>query len=78
MDALGEETAIISGHDWGSIVAWNCVLLHPDRFTALAAMSVPYGGRAQESPVISWKRQFKDNFFYILYYQEDGTRRSRV
>ena len=36
MDALGEETAIISGHDWGSMVAWNSVLLHPDRFTALA------------------------------------------
>lgn len=23
LDALGEETAIMAGHDWGAIVAWN-------------------------------------------------------
>jgi pimeloyl-ACP methyl ester carboxylesterase len=72
IDALGEETAIVVGHDWGSIVAWNCTLLHPDRFSALIAMSVPYGGRAKESPIDSWKRQYQDNFFYILYYQDYG------
>ena len=27
LDALGEERAIMVGHDWGSIVAWNTVLL---------------------------------------------------
>ena len=46
IDALGEKTAVVVGHDWGSLVAWNAVLLHPDRFTGLVAMSVPYGGRA--------------------------------
>ena len=34
VDALGEKTAVVVGHDWGSIIAWNCLLLHPDRFTA--------------------------------------------
>jgi len=72
IDALGEETAIVVGHDWGSIVAWNCVLLHPDRFTSLVAMSVPYGGRGPESPIAGWKRQYNDDFFYILYYQDYG------
>ncbi len=72
LDALGEETAVVVGHDWGAIVAWNCVLLHPKRFSALIAMSVPYGGRPSESPIDSWKKQFGDNFFYILYYQEPG------
>lgn len=72
LDALGEETAIMVGHDWGSIVAWNTVLLHPERFTALIAMSVPYGGRAQQSPLESWKAAFGDNFYYILYHNEPG------
>ncbi|PCJ52960.1 MAG: epoxide hydrolase [Candidatus Hydrogenedentota bacterium] len=72
IDALGEKTAIIIGHDWGSIVSWNCMLLHPDRFSALVAMSVPYGGRAPSSPLESWKKQSGDNFFYILYHQEPG------
>src|ERR1700712_4438247 len=30
--ALGEETAVIVGHDWGSPIAANCALLEPDTF----------------------------------------------
>lgn len=72
VEALGEETAVVVGHDWGSIVAWYSALLHPERFRAIAAMSVPYGGRAQVAPTESWGEQFGDNFFYILYFQEPG------
>jgi pimeloyl-ACP methyl ester carboxylesterase len=60
------------GHDWGSIVAWNTVLMHPQRFTALIAMSVPYGGRAPRSPLENWRDTFGDNFYYILYHNEPG------
>ena len=72
LDAVGEEKAIIIGHDWGSIVAWNSVLLHPERFSALIAMSVPYGGRAPMSPLKAMQEQWGENFFYILYHQEPG------
>ncbi len=72
VDALGEKTAILVGHDWGSVVAWQCMLLHPDRFTALVAMSVPYGGRPNESLIDSLKKAYGDNFIYILYFQEPG------
>lgn len=72
LDALGEEKAIVVGHDWGSIIAWNSVLLHPDRFEALVAMSVPYGGRATEPPLARMQQAFGDNFYYILYHQEPG------
>src|SRR5438094_6623857 len=43
LDTLGEETAVIVGHDWGAPVAWNTALLRPDRFRAVMALSVPYG-----------------------------------
>src|SRR5918994_5177175 len=72
IDALGEKTAVVVGHDWGSLVAWNAVLLHPDRFTGLVAMSVPYGGRATVSPLETMKKTYGDNFYYILYFQEPG------
>lgn len=72
VDTFGEEKAILIGHDWGSIVAWNTVLLHPDRFSALMAMSVPYSGRAAQSPLQSWQEAYGDNFYYILYHQEPG------
>lgn len=72
LDALGEETAIMVGHDWGSIVAWYSVMMYPKRFTALIAMSVPYGGRPKQSPLAYWQEKFGDNFFYILYHNEPG------
>ncbi len=72
IDALGEKTAVVVGHDWGSIIAWNCLLLHPDRFSGLVPMSVPYGGRAEISPLDTMRKNFGDNFFYILYFQEPG------
>ena len=72
IDALGEKTAVVVGHDWGAIVAWQCLLLHPSRFTGLVAMSVPYGGRPPESIVETLRKAHGDNFFYILYFQEPG------
>jgi len=72
LDALGEKQAILVGHDWGAIVAWHAMLLHPDRFRALVAMSVPYSGRPPQSLVQSLKAVNGDNFFYILYFQEPG------
>ena len=47
--ALGEEKAVIVGHDWGAPVAWHCALLRPDIFRALGLMSVPYGQRSWTS-----------------------------
>jgi epoxide hydrolase A/B len=72
LDALGEKTAVLVGHDWGSIIAWNTILLYPDRFTALVPMSVPYSGRPPVSPLETMKKAFGDNFFYIVYFQEPG------
>lgn len=72
VDAMGAKDAILVGHDWGAIVTWHAMLLHPDRFTALVAMSVPYNGRGPVSIVEGLKRTLGDNFFYILYFQEPG------
>ncbi len=42
-DALGEERAVIVGHDWGAEVAWRAALLRPDRFRGVVNLSVPFG-----------------------------------
>ncbi len=72
INAYGEEQAVVVGHDWGALVAWQCTLLAPDRVRAVAALSVPYSGRADIRPTDAWKRQFGEAFFYILYFQEPG------
>src|SRR5262249_30300993 len=68
LDALGEQTAVVIGHDWGAAIAWHCVLAAPGRFRALVAMSVPYRGRAPESPIDIMKKANGENFFYMLYF----------
>ncbi len=72
LDAVGEETAVIVGHDWGSMVVWNAALLHPERFTGVIGMSVPYGGRSAKAPLEGWREAMGDQFFYILYHNEAG------
>lgn len=45
VQALGESTAVIIGHDWGAPVAWTAAWTHPELFQAVAGLSVPFGGR---------------------------------
>jgi pimeloyl-ACP methyl ester carboxylesterase len=71
-DAMGEKHAVLVGHDWGAGISWNAILLHPDRFTALAAMSVPYRPRPTVPPIETLKKTYGDNFYYVLYFQQPG------
>ena len=43
LQSLKQEKAIWIGHDWGSPVAWNMALHHPNLTTAVASLCVPYG-----------------------------------
>jgi pimeloyl-ACP methyl ester carboxylesterase len=70
--ALGAETAVVVGHDWGAPIAWQSALLYPDVFKAVIGMSVPYGGRSQNRPVRPLRQDPEDDFFYIGYFQEPG------
>ena len=72
LDALGEKTAVVVGHDWGAPIAWHCALLYPERFPAVAALSVPYMPRSPAPPIQLMKQMFSNSFFYILYFQESG------
>lgn len=70
--ALGYQTAIVFGHDWGAPTAWSCALNHPDKFTAVGALSVPFSPRSPVQPMPMMREIFKGQFFYQLYFQEPG------
>lgn len=72
LDALGEETAVVIGHDWGAPIAWNSAFLHPDRFRAVVGMSVAFTGRGPMRPTQLLNMMFANTFFYMLYFQEPG------
>jgi pimeloyl-ACP methyl ester carboxylesterase len=71
LDALGEPTAVIAGHDWGAPVAWTCAQLRPDRFRAVIGLSVPFRPRSPALPT-SVMPQTEDAVFYQLYFQTPG------
>ena len=71
LDALETKTAVIVGHDWGANVAWQAARLRPDRFRAVAALSVPYRPRGEVRPTSVMPRT-ADAQFYQLYFQEPG------
>jgi pimeloyl-ACP methyl ester carboxylesterase len=71
LDALGHETAVIAGHDWGAPVAWHAALLRPDRFRAVVGLSVPFIPRGPDYPSKSYP-QTDDTVFYQRYFQSPG------
>jgi pimeloyl-ACP methyl ester carboxylesterase len=72
LDALEEETAVLVGHDWGATNAWSFVRLVPERFRAVAALSVPFPPRGPAPPVQTMRQLAPDIFIYLVYFQEPG------
>jgi pimeloyl-ACP methyl ester carboxylesterase len=71
LDALGEKTAVIAGHDWGAPVAWHAALMRPDRFRAVVGLSVPYRPRGGVAPTTVMPQNAEASF-YQLYFQAPG------
>jgi pimeloyl-ACP methyl ester carboxylesterase len=71
LDALGEQQAVVAGHDWGAPVAWYAALLRPDRFRGVIGLSVPYRPRGPVRPT-TLMPQTDDTVFYQLYFQPPG------
>ena len=70
--ALGYETAIIFGHDWGAPTAWGCALNYPQQVSAVGALSVPFSPRSPVPPMAAMRELFKGQFFYQLYFFDPG------
>lgn len=69
LDALGEDQAVIVGHDWGAPVAWQTALLRPDRVRGVVGLSVVY--RPRRSTLAARRRLLGDGF-YQVYFQQPG------
>lgn len=75
VDAMGEgRPGILIGHDWGAYLVWHTALLHPDRVSAVAALSVPFIGVAEVALIDALKPVHSDRgrFFYQDYFQTPG------
>ncbi|MFC8387267.1 alpha/beta fold hydrolase [Streptomyces sp. NPDC057238] len=76
--ALGEESAVVVGHDWGAAIAANSALLRPDVFRAVALLSVPYTPRGGPRPSDVFAGMGGDEEFYVSYFQEPGRAEAEI
>ena len=83
VEALGEQTAVVVGHDWGAPIAWTAAWTQPDRFRAVAGLSVPFAARgivalpgdpfgAQRPSVLERELAGPDHLFYQEYFSLPG------
>lgn len=75
---LGEENAVIVGHDWGSTIAANSALLRPDVFHAVGLLSVPYAPRGGPKPSEVFAHMGGPEEFYAAYFQEPGRAEAEI
>ncbi len=78
VSALGSETAVIFGHDWGAPIAWNSTMLRPDVFTAVAGLSVPFSPPSDLRPSTMMRAMAGDEEFYVEYFQEPGRAEAEI
>ena len=71
LDALDLPQAVIIGHDWGAPAAWHSALMRPDRFRAVAGLSVPYRPRGRISAIDAFKAAGMETL-YMMYFQQPG------
>jgi len=76
VNAVGAGQAVVVGHDWGAPVAWCSVLMRPDLFRAVAALSVPYIAPFSLPEGLTMNDLMRANAggreYYRLFFQEPG------
>ncbi|HSA49726.1 MAG TPA: alpha/beta hydrolase [Yinghuangia sp.] len=78
VEALGEQSAVIVGHDWGATIAANSALVRPEVFRAVGLLSVPYTPPGGPKPSEVFAQMGGDEEFYVSYFQEPGRAESEI
>lgn len=66
IEALGADRAVVAGHDWGGLVAWQVAATYPERVERLVVMNAPHPARFSRRLLVS--RQFFRSS-YALFFQ---------
>jgi pimeloyl-ACP methyl ester carboxylesterase len=78
LDDLGEDRAVLVGHDWGAPIVWTTALLRPQRVRGVAGLSVPYSPRGPVAPLTQMRALGGDEAFYIEYFQAPGVAEAEI
>jgi pimeloyl-ACP methyl ester carboxylesterase len=65
--ALGRESAVIVGHDWGGVVAWRFAMDYPEAVQRLVVMNAPHPAAYARELREGWEQRLKS--WYALFFQ---------
>lgn len=80
IEALGEQQAVVIGHDWGALAAYAAATIDPSRISKLVTVAIPHPLTLRFTPRVLWRarhfitfqfrgmtlRRFrKDNFAFV-------------
>ncbi len=54
IEALGEQQAIVIGHDWGALAAYTAASVGPERVRSLITVGVPHPRAVMATPKMLW------------------------
>lgn len=64
IDALGHDTAILVGHDWGASAVYSATQLDPSKVDRLVALAIPHPDTLKVSPGLIWSGR---HFAYLTW-----------
>jgi pimeloyl-ACP methyl ester carboxylesterase len=72
LDHFGYERAGFIGHDWGAIIVWNLAMMHRQRVSAVANLSVPFMQRGSSEWVGFWEKMLGGDFYIVHFNRQPG------
>ena len=79
LDALGLESAVLVGHDWGATVVYGAAALAPDRVRAIVSIAIPHPRTLKPKNALQAFGLFvmaRHFLYFQLPWAEAGTRRN--
>lgn len=67
IEALGYESAILLGHDWGAAAAYAASIIAPEKVSRLITSAVPYGNAVREAWLHDPVQQRRS--WYVFFFQ---------
>ena len=55
IEALGEQQAIVVGHDWGASAAYGAAAIAPERVRRLVILGIPHPRSIKPTPALAWR-----------------------
>ena len=66
IEALGAESAVVIGHDWGAAAAYGAAIIAPHRVRRLVVAAVPFGPSLPMSLIANPAQQRRSWYMYLL------------